>query len=515
MKSIICKFHVYFSILILLIPEIIPLYSQNADSAKQINYSFTRLNTPINSEGDNFAPFYLRENNLLIFTSSRPADRGQFKRQNLMLSIKDDSAFLSPDFMDFPINSEYNEGCFTYSKQTQTIYFARDIKHNSDIYQLKAEISDSGIIYLGIPEKCQTINSSYWDSEPSVTNDGKTLYFASNRPGGYGKSDIWVSQKDENGDWMTPENLGNIINSASDEFAPFIFSDSSMLFFSSDGHSGFGGLDFFFSLKDETGWASPQNLEYLNSRRDELFIFLNDPGAIYYSTNKRNGDYEIYCAELQKREIPDTSVKKVERYTNCQVFISDFKTNQPISDYTVSITDKDNVALKDLQIKKNKQNRFTVKLPCNNTYLISIFSPEFLTHKERILIDSCESNILRNMLLYPAVSVFPLNIFFTDTTTTLNVYSALGLDSAYKILFNNPEIIAEIAVHTDSTAEWSKVIQLTWQRAESIRNYLIGRGISADRLKSKGYGSLEPIAPNNSDEGRKMNRRVELRTRKK
>jgi outer membrane protein OmpA-like peptidoglycan-associated protein len=512
MKTNISKYFVIFYLIFVLnIFWNALAWSQYSDSTIHENYTITLLNDSINSGYDDFAPFYIKNYNYLIFTSDRPSKHDEFNRQNLLFSRMIDSIWFSSRYLGTPVNTKYNEGGFTYSEQTKMAYFARQIKNNTDIYQVMIEISDSGITILQTPEKCKIINSPYWDSEPSISKDGKTLYFASNRPGGFGGSDIWISKMDDQGNWSEPLNAGGKINSSGNEFAPFISPDGQKLYFSSDGHGGIGNLDFFNSSLDSAGWSDPQNLEFLNSKNNELFLSFYDTTLIFFSSDRKSGDYDIYSATLSKPE----ELKKNVDNTTFRSWTYDIRNNQPINNYSVSIIDKQNNKIHDSKITRIRPNQFSVEMACNNSYIISFTAPDYLICKERITIDSCKEDILRKIFLYPIEWNFQLNISFTDTMTTLNVYAIKGLDSAYNILFNNPEISAEIAVHSDSTNEWANSVRLTWLRAESIRNYLVERGIASDRLKSKGYGSLEPIAPNSTEIGRKMNRRVELRTHKK
>jgi OmpA-OmpF porin, OOP family len=283
------------------------------------------------------------------------------------------------------------------------------------------------------------------------------------------------------------------------------------LYFSSNGHGGLGKLDFFSSVFDGLEWSLPENLEKINSTEDELFIFPQNPNLIFFSSNRRSGNYNIFSATRPEK----SEIKKDEPFSTYQFSFFNINTGETAVNYSINITNNEGIKLSEGKIRRLRSNQFSAQIPCKNSYKVHISFKDFLNYDEKITIDSCGNFIPKKIYLYSKESVFKLNIPFNDTNTTLNVYSIQGLDTAYAILYNNPEVNAEIAVHTDSTVEWSKSILLTLQRAESIKNYLVEKGISPSRLKSKGYGSLEPLAPNSTEEGRKLNRRVELRLQRK
>jgi OmpA-OmpF porin, OOP family len=490
-----------------LFPNVI-VYSQSIDSNFQQKCVIKLLDQSINTEYDDFAPVYIKDNNLFIFTSDRKDNSGNFKRQNLLYSKIIDTSFTKTFFLDSPLNDKYNEGCFTYSSKTNTIYFSRQVGHNTDIYRIKATLSSAGVTILGMPEKCPIINSSNWDSEPSISQDGETLYFASDRPGGFGGSDIWFSRLDNNGNLSEPQNLGIVINTRRNEFAPFISFNDSTLFFSSDGHSNnIGGLDFYSSSFHDSIWSIPENLSFLNSADDDLFLFMVDSSTIYFSSNRNSGDYNIYSAIIPK----SIEIEKKNSYSTYQALVFDIKNNLPIKDFSINILNKDLLAIADNKILKSKPNSFLALLPCDSIYKIIISAPDYLNYTEKITTSICGNIITKKILLYPIGWVFTLNISFPDTSTILEKNSIPGLDFAYNILNDNPEIAAEIAVHTDRSMEWSKGILLTRLRAESIKNYLIERGISPERLKSKGYGPLEIVSPDSLLNGTRSDQRVELK----
>lgn len=260
------------------------------------NYKFT-ITTPgtnINTPNDDYAPFLSLDRKTLYFTSF---DRsGSAGAADIYYSEQKSASWQSASNGGSDINTSGNDGALSIAGDGKTFVFSSDARSGyGDADLFIAELNNGKII--NIRNLGDKVNSKYWESQPSISSDGKTIYFASNRPGGFGGTDIWMT-KFESGKWSEPVNLGNIINSPGQERSPYITSDGMTLYFSSDGHPGFGKKDIFISFKDNGAWGEPVNLKNgINSEADDLFFSASSmDNTFYFASNRAGGQggYDIY-----------------------------------------------------------------------------------------------------------------------------------------------------------------------------------------------------------------------------
>jgi outer membrane protein OmpA-like peptidoglycan-associated protein len=254
-------------------------------------FKIRNLGTVVNTQYLEYAPTITADGKTLFFVSDRPGGVGGHDFWYTTKAGRLDTVFADPVNLGRPINTPLNEGVASIAADGQTIFFTacnrEDGLGDCDIYE--AELDGSQWINV---RNVSEINSPEWDSQPSISSDGKTLYFVSNRPGalgGIGDADIYISTKQSDGKWSAPRNLGAPINTGEREDSPFILPGGKVLYFSSAGHGGLGGLDFFSAtLKSDGAWGTPENLgEPFNTGKDERFITLPAAGDIVYFASER------------------------------------------------------------------------------------------------------------------------------------------------------------------------------------------------------------------------------------
>lgn len=409
------------------------------------------------------------------------------------------------------VNSPYNEGAETISQDGKILIYTicnrPDGYGSCDIYY--AVRTDSGWsrpYNIGPP-----INTHYWESQPCLSPDNRDLYFVSNRPGGYGGSDIYVSHLQPNGTWGKPVNLGPDINTSGDESSPFIHADNQTLYFASDGWPGVGGVDLYYSRRQPDGsWGKPTDLGYpINTIDHDGSIFVTADGRTAYFASDRSdshGGLDIYKFELYKDARPVHTLY-------VQGYVYDKKTNKRL---TAALDLIDLGTGKTLtNIPTDNDGSYLVTLPVGKNYAFEVSKPGYLFFSDNFsLKDSTGGKPFQiNIGLEPVevnAHVVLKNIFFDFDKYTLKPESESELNKLIQFLNLNPTIHIQLNGYTDSVGTEEHNLTLSQHRAQAVINYLISKGISATRLSAKGYGSSHPIAPNDTEEGRALNRRTEL-----
>lgn len=364
------------------------------------------------------------------------------------------------------------------------------------------------------------LNTGAWESQPSLSADGRTLYFASERSGGKGGRDLWISSRQKNGRWGEPVNLGDSINTSSNEASPFIHPDGQTLYFMSEGHPGMGGYDLFYARKTAAGtWSKPQNLGYpINTTANEGALVVSlDGQTAYFSGDKAdgNGGVDLYLFPLYaaaqplavtyaKANVFDEQTKKP--LPGASVVVTDLQTGKP---YTAALTDE--------------KGEFLVCLPSGKTYAMNVSSPDYLFysgHFELSELRHAEKPILLNIGLsaipaggQTAATNKPVtlrNVFFESGSAKLKPESKTELERLKQLLTDHAPLNIQINGHTDNVGPDADNLRLSEQRAKAVYDYLVQNGIAAARLRFKGFGETQPVADNETPEGRQQNRRTEF-----
>jgi len=489
-------------------------------TAAPIAMEVKNIGKTINSEFPEYAPVISADESVLIFTSRRPnttggkiAEDGSFF-EDIYISYNQNGEWTEPKSIGENINTPGHEATIGLSVDGQQLLIYKDDNGDGNIYYSKLD----GDTWQAPIKLSDNINSKSWESHASISSDGNTLYFTSNRKGGYGGRDIYFSRKLPNGEWGLPINMGPKINTPYDEEGPFIHPDNRTLFFSSKGHNSMGGFDVFISLKDENGnWSQAMNLGYpLNSSDDDVFYVLSADGKrAYYSSIKEDsyGDKDIYVASfIEFKEKPLALIKGT---------VKDANGNVP-KDVVITVSNNVTGEVVGTYIPNSKTGNYLFILPPGANYNITYEAEGYLFKSENIDIPE-DANYFQ---INKAIELEPIqigskivlnNIFFDFDKATLRDISKIELEKLTKLMVNNPKIIVEISGHTDAKGNENYNLKLSQDRAQAVVNYLITRGIDKNRMIAKGYGKSRPIANNyNPDgtenpEGMQLNRRVELK----
>jgi outer membrane protein OmpA-like peptidoglycan-associated protein/tetratricopeptide (TPR) repeat protein len=461
----------------------------------------------INTANDEYLPVATADESMLIFTRKLNNNEDFYK------SSYSNGKWQTASYLSDQINTDkFNEGAQSVSQDGKYLFFTGcnrpDGMGRCDIYI--SQKNDDGWdkpVDLSAP-----VNTTGWESQPSISADGRTLYFVSNRAGGYGGYDIWKSTLTDKG-WGKAENLGPNINTSYNEQSPFIHPDDSTLYFSSNGWPGLGNKDLFVSRLGKDGkWQKPENLGYpINSNGDEngLSLTANGSYAFFASDNLNGfGGYDIYTFELPVNVRPHlvTYVKGTVR---------DAKSNTPI-EATIEIIDLQSNQPVYQDYSNDKDGGFLATLTSGKNYGLNISKSGYMFYSENFSLVGYKTKNPFNI----SVSLSPIdvgskvilkNIFFDTNKFDLESESKAELQKLIEFLTVNPDIHIEISGHTDNVGPNQINQTLSENRARSVYQYLVNKGVVSSRLVYKGYGETQPIAPNDTDDNRAKNRRTEFK----
>ena len=494
------------------------------------------LGDSVNSDLDEYWPSLTADDKTLVYTVLSPKDTNLYKMGNIPKtpnyfqedfyeSIRDESGqWQRRRAILPPLNTISNEGAQTLSADGQWMFFTacgrRDSKGSCDIYF--AQRTESGWSY---PMNLESpVNTPYWESQPAFSADGRTLYYISNRPGGLGKKDIWSATVVDFSSNGTPifgdlKNMGENINTPDDENSPFIHHDGKTLYFSSDGWPGMGQMDLFLSRKDSKGnWQKPENLGYpINTASDEIGLIVNAQGNMaYYSSDGIEGSLggkDLYMFDLPQDLRPDPV-----SYVRGHVY--DAETKERIS-AQFQLFDVKTGVLKASSGSSGYSGEFLLCLPPGNSYALNVSKSGYLFYSGHFNLsgvhDASSPRII-DIYLKPIREGHQIvleNVFFAIDSYLLSDDSRVELDKVVAFMTENSSLIIEVQGHTDNQGTQAYNQQLSQQRAKSVVDYLISKGIASARLTFKGYGFTQPVAPNDTEEGRAKNRRTEMKVMKK
>ncbi|MBI9058009.1 MAG: PD40 domain-containing protein [Labilibaculum sp.] len=483
-----------------------------------VDFNPENLGETVNSKFDEYWPSLTADEELLVFTRLVGDEKEvTIKRQeDFYYSYKQDSLWLPSKPLSTVINTAKNEGAQSITADGKYMYFTAcsrpDGYGRCDIYYSVKEGSEwSTPINLGKP-----INSNGWEAQPSISADGQELYFVSNRKSGKGKMDIWHSRLIEiqaNGKprWTQPENLS--INSSKNEMSPFIHAGNRYLVFSSDGLTGMGGYDLFKTeLDEDQKWSEPVNMGYpINTYHDEIGLVVTARGdKAYFASDRLEGKGKDIFSFDMPIELQPPSVSWLKGS------VLDAKTKKPIyaSLMLIDLQNKDTIS----QIKSDRKNgNYLVCLPAGRDYLFSAKADDYLFYSDHFeMLDQkkkTDPQILDINLsrVEKGSEIVLRNVFFELDSWEILPKSEIELEYLFDLLLKNEEWKIEIGGHTDNSGSEDHNISLSNKRAKAVCDFLIASGIDKDRLQFKGYGASQPIATNDSEKGRSVNRRTEFK----
>ena len=480
------------------------------------------LGEPVNTKWGDYSPQSNPNGKIINFTSKRKDSKSDSQTNKYwneksgwdedVYSIeKNGTGWTTPNPLPQPINSDDNDFGTSFSGDGQNMVYVACNREGSiggcDLYTLTLDgTSWSEPVNMG-----NVVNSKEWDSQPTMSADGNTIIFSSDRENGFGNADLYLITKNKFGDWSAAVNLGAVVNTPFTEKSPFLSPDGKTLYFTSNGHPGYGGLDLFISVFENGKWSEPINLgKPLNSDQDDAYFTIGGSGEVGYFSSSRKGtfgDLDLYSIKIPEALRPKPTVVVDGIVTNA-------KTKAVVGAY-VMVEDLNTGELIAVSKSNSVTGKYLIVLPAGKTYSVSANKEGFFFHSERFDVPETSSykEIKKDIALKPiekGAKVVLNNIFFETGKATLSPQSRVELGKAIDLMKANPSMIIEVGGHTDNVGEDATNMKLSHDRAKAVRDYLVNGGIASTRVQSKGYGESNPVAGNDTAEGRQSNRRTEF-----
>ena len=492
-------------------------------------YKLNKLQNDINDKGSNYTPAL--KGKAFYFTSSRPLGTTGKKEvlsdRNNDKVTKKESPFINAvyEVSGNPLAQDISVKKLSISTKDREIaapafhpngkmMYITSWTANGDkkIYQVKASGNNND--WSDTEELGPQVNVRGFSSiQPFVTKDGKFLVFSSNRPGGSGKYDLWYCPLRADGSVGQAVNMGAEVNTAEDEQAPYFNSSTNRLLFSSNGRVGMGGFDFYESKGDFSHWSEPRNLGYpFNSSKDDLYF---SPSSASDEEGYISSDRESLCG------LEVFHIRK--EYLSIRGTLYDCNTNLPLSNATIVVAD----SLTEVRTTTDEAGKYNLKVGSNRKLKVTAEKEKYFS---KVISFSYDELAKRDTLFSPDLCLIPFemdkpivlkDILYEFDKANLTEDSKGKLDYLYTIMVDNPKIEIELSAHTDSKGVEIYNLDLSNRRAKACVDYLVSRGIAAERMTSRGYGETKPVAPNvlaggkDNPEGRALNRRTEFKVTKK
>lgn len=493
------------------------IYTNTVFAAEAIKHpvAFNPIPLPevINAGPLQYFPVLTADQETLIFTSRAGSAPG-FDEDIFISKKNDQGRWTIPEPISRFINTSNNEGTCSISADGKIMIFTccqgRLGYGSCDLY-ISTHYGEDWTFPVNLG---RNVNSPNWDSQPSLSADGRKLFFVSDRPGGLGKRDLWVSNMDANGDWQPAVNLGPGVNTAEDEISPFIHVNGETLYFASKGYPGFGGYDLYFTDYKNGSWSEPKNLGYpVNNSDDQVSLFVTADGkSAYYSQDTYTSEGYPLSKIYQFDIPPEISVSRKSMYVKGRIY--DKQTLEPLA-ASVELLDLNLDSLSEKVYSDSLFGEYMMVLTQGSEYALYVEKPGYL-------FDSRYFNLANTDSLKPVIMDFPLsrievgsntvlnNIFFDFDKYDLKDKSILELNKVINFMKTNPDIKIRISGHTDNqgAADYNK--QLSLQRAKAVYDFLVANKIDSTRIEYVGYGQEKPAFPNDTEENRSKNRRIEF-----
>ncbi|GAA4835272.1 OmpA family protein [Algivirga pacifica] len=475
-----------------------------------LDYTPQSLPNEVNIKQQQYFPVITADQKYLYFTA-----RDEQGDENIYQCVRTASGWSTPESIE-SLNTPYNEGTCSISADGKTMIFTfcentrRRFSYGScDLFISYNEGGEwSEPVNMG-----PAVNSPDWDSQPSLSADGRTLYFVSDRRGGQGQSDIWVCKQDDQGKWMPAKNLGMPVNTSQDDISPFIHANGTTLFFASKGHLGMGDHDLFQAELQNGVFSEPKNLGYpINTFSEQVSLFITADGKqAYYSMEEYNPNTYANRRNLASFTLPEEVQINPSGYIKGKVLD---KNNQAPVEARITLMDiisGDTISL----FKSDKQTGdYLSVLPKGKQYAMHVSAENYVFHS--MSFDYRKSNtegLTQDIYLSPITTGTKItlnNLFFEINSFKLLDASKVELGKLADFLQKNKTIRIAINGHTDNVGSSVYNLQLSQKRAESVVTYLKKLGITDDRLHAKGFGEKQPIAPNDTTANKALNRRIEF-----
>jgi outer membrane protein OmpA-like peptidoglycan-associated protein len=479
------------------------------------------LGEGINSEMSEYFPCLTADHSTLLYTREVHDARVRGGRQEDFYVSTRLNGVWQPSAPVLEINTVFNEGAPTLSADGQWLIFTACESAFGDWGKYSGlgscDLFSSRLIgdQWSAPVNINQVNSYDWDSQPSFSSDGKTLYFIRGKQSARGiqKQDIYFSELRQDGSWTKPAPIPGKVNTPFEEESVMIHPDCKTLYFSSNGHPGMGGLDIYFSKKQADGtWGEPVNLGYpINTGGNENSLLVSPDGEIAYFASDRIGGFgglDLYQFVLPEAVRPE-AVSFVQGEVFDAVSYKKLEARLELIDLETG-----NVVIESYSNPGN--GSFLVVLPPGRDYALNVSRSGYLFYSQNFSLKAVAPGdpvMLEVPLdkLRVGNSLVLNNVFFDTDSDVLKGQSKTELDRLVDLLLQNGSMRVEIGGHTDAIGSEDKNLDLSKRRAQAVVNYIVEHGISVDRLTSTGFGESKPVASNETEEGRALNRRTEVR----
>ncbi|MCK5823120.1 MAG: OmpA family protein [Bacteroidales bacterium] len=501
----------------------------------------------VNSSYSDHSPVISADEETMYFTSTRENSVGGKKDvydqeydEDIYVTRNRNGKWSNPHNMRDPLNTSKDDATVGLSSDGQQLLTFNGRKNGGDIQIAYL----SGVTWSSPKSFSKSINTPYHESSACFSSDASIVYFVCDKPNdNYGGSDIFYSKKSRNDKWGDAINIGPVINTKYDEEGVYMHPDGRTMYFSSKGHNSMGGYDIFKTTMDERGkWSEPVNLGYpINTPDNDLSFVLTGSGKHGYYSSEREGGFgrsDIYMVTFLGPEKPlvqsnednliasianpitetvveaTVEIKKI-RLTIVKGAVKDAITLKPIS-AQIEIVDNDKNEVVLNYTTNSESGKFLVSLPSGKNYGMTVKATDYLFHSENFNIPKAtayqefDKDIMLNNIKKDAKIILK-NVFFDAGKATLRPTSYAELGRLTKLLNDIPTLRIEISGHTDNTGSLQTNKKLSESRAKSVVDFIIAEGIDKSRLEYKGYAYFQPIATNDTEDGRQKNRRVEFK----
>jgi outer membrane protein OmpA-like peptidoglycan-associated protein len=493
------------------------IFSINA-VANPVPFQPVNLGPNINTVYDEYWPSLSADESIMVFTVQIPIDPSnpevyRNRQEDFYFSEFRDGKWQPAVNAGYPPNTEKNEGAQSISANGKILFFTACNREDGigrcDLYYSEKK-GDAWTVpaNLGRP-----VNTSGNEKQPSISADGRMLYFVSDRAGGHGGYDIWISRRNDDGTWQDAVNAGDSINSPGDEQSPFIHPDNKTLYFSSNGWVGLGRYDIYVSRKNDSGrWMPPVNLGYpINTWNNEEGLIVNTAGnKAYFSSDRLSGQgRDIFEFDLYQEVRP-------VKVSYMKGMVYDAETLQRLQ-ARFELIDLKSGALVMESTSEPVTGEFLVCIPANTDYALNVSKKGYLFYSDHFSLQDIYNRNEPYLMDVPlnqiktGNSIVLRNIFYMYNSWELLDQSRIELDKVVQLMNENPTLKIEISGHTDNTGTPEYNLGLSEKRAASVTGYLTGHGISPDRMTARGYGWTKQVMTNETEDGRAANRRTELK----
>jgi outer membrane protein OmpA-like peptidoglycan-associated protein/tetratricopeptide (TPR) repeat protein len=515
--------------------------------AQPVDVTIAHLSENVNSEWPDYAPTINADETLMVYTTRRPEGNSNDRiaadnefYEEIFFSRKENGEWTPAKNLSGPLNNNYHNASVNLSPDGKEML----LYHDSNGGDILASFLKSDGTWTD-PEELE-INSEYIENSASITADGQKLFFSSNRPGGYGGTDIYMSTKDAKGRWVNPQNLGKLVNTDLDEDGVFVSASGKHLYFSSNGHAGMGDLDIFRSAynAEKELWEKPINMGYpINSVENDIYIVLTRDEDYAYITSVRQegiGEQDIYKVDIRNWKEPaytqpdfadavfamEDEMPAIARPTvaatpvvatpttlQFSVFVAEGDSRKPLN-ASVKLSSTHGEEINFNEVKAGTYQTEVKNTSGNTTrYKLLVSSSDYIPYSSNYYFSGSpmQNPVLSDTIYLDKIAVNyrrTLNVYFGhDSDVPKSFEDILYLE---QIMKTAASVKVEISGHTDNTGSHPYNVGLSKRRAEAVKKHLVKSGIDESRITVGGYGPDKPISDNKTRAGRQLNRRTEF-----